>query len=188
MKKGCLMVLRILLLPLVVLALLGLVLYTPVDCLRYKRSRYYKDTRERYSWLAGGSCYVKLYGLIKRETLPIEYHRYTHSAATAHGCFLYGDTLILNDYEPCYDAEQDVWTIEVDDEYVDIRGDVDGEITRCNEFLGTERCQKALVLIDRDVWEEHPEAHYERIEFLPVDGDWDAEAIKMWITSKSDKE
>ena len=78
--------------------------------------------------------------------------------------------------------------IEVEDEYVDICADVDGEIARCNEFLGTARCQNALVLIDRDVWEEHPEAHYDRIEFLPTDGDLDAEAIKMWIKSKSDKE
>lgn len=187
MKKVLFTLLHIVFLPVVLMALLCLVLYTPIDYVKYRRSRYRKETGVRYTWLAGASCYVRLYDLIKKENLPIEYHRGTDELTT-YGFFLYGDTLLLNDYDPHYDAEQDAWLVEIEDEYVDIAKDVDETIAHCNEQLGTNRCQKALVLIDRDVWQEHPEAHYDRIEFLPTDGELDAEAIKMWIKSKSDKE
>lgn len=186
MKKVLFALLHIVFLPVVLLVLLCFILYTPVDYVKYRRSRYRKDTGVRYTWLAGVSCYVRLYDLIKRENLPIEYYRGTEEPTT-YGFFLYGDTLILNDYDPDphYVAEQDAWLVEIEDEYVDIAKDVDEVIARCNEKLGTNRCQKAVVLIDRDVWEEHPEAHYERVEFLATDGDADAESIKEWIKAKN---
>ncbi len=172
----------ILLLPVILLFLLWLLIITPIDYIQYKRSRYYKDTKEKYSWLCMSSYYIKFYDLIKKENLPIDYYPCNNALITGNGFFVYKDILLLNDYEPlCYDAEKGVWTIEIEDEYVDIKAEVEAAIVRCNELLKRDVCKKAVVLIDKDLFEEHPDVKYENIDFLPVENDLDVEAIKTLI-------
>jgi len=48
-------ILTVMFLPIVVLFLLCLLMITPFDYLKYKKSRYYKDTKEKYSWLCTSS-------------------------------------------------------------------------------------------------------------------------------------
>ncbi len=164
--------------PVVLLFLLGLLIITPFEYFKYKKSRYYKDTKEKYSWLCTSSYYIKFYDLIKNENLPIEFYRSDYAPITGYGYFVYKDILILNDYEPCYDAEKNIWLVEIEDEYVDIKEDIENAIDRCNELLGNNVCKKAVVLIDKDIFEEHPNVKYENIEFLPVRDDLDVETIK----------
>ena len=105
----------IILTPIVCIILLLLLLWTPIDYIKYKFSRYYKDTKEKYSWMCAVSCYVRLYDLIKKENLPIEYHRCNDSHVTGYGYFVYKDVLILNDYELSYDPEKQIWLVEIED-------------------------------------------------------------------------
>ena len=65
--------------------------------------------------------------------------------------------------------------------YVDIKTDVESAINRCNELLKNDVCKKAVVLIDKDLFEEHPNVKYENIEFLPVSSDLDVESVKSLI-------
>ena len=173
--------LTVIFLPIVVLFLLGLLIITPFDYFKYKKSRYYKDTKEKYSWLCASSYYIKFYDMIKNENLPIDFYRCDYAQITGYGFFVYKDTLILNDYEPCYDEEKNIWLVEIEDEYVDIKIDVENAIDRCNELLKTDTCKKAVVLIDKDIFEEHPNVKYENIEFLPTSSDLDVEAISTLI-------
>ncbi len=168
----------ILLGPIILLFLLWLIITTPIDYIQYKRSRYYKDTKEKYSWLCMSSYYIKFYDLIQKENLPIDYYRCDDVSITGYGFFVYKDILILNDYEPCYDEEKNIWLVEIEDEYVDIKEDVEDVIGRCNELLKKDVCKKAVVLIDKDLFEEHLDVKYENIDFLPVENDHDVEAIK----------
>ena len=164
------------------LFLLGLLIITPFDYLKYKKSRYYKDTKEKYSWLCTSSYYIKFYDMIKNENLPIDFYRCNQGVPlTGYGFFVYKDILILNDYEPCYDEEKNIWLVEIEDEYVDIIEDVKRSIDRCNELLKKDVCKRAVVLIDNDLYEQHPNLKYENIEFLPVNNDLDIEAIKTLI-------
>lgn len=179
-KFGQLLI-TVLLFPLVLVFLFCILIITPFDYFRYKKSRYYKDTKEKYSWLCGMSSYVKLYCLIKKENLPINYYRYDEVHITGYGFFIYKDTLILNDYELCYDEEKNIWLFENEDEYVDIKEGVEYTINECNEFLKNDVCKKAVVLIDRELYEEHPDVKYENIDFLPISNDLDAEAIRTLI-------
>ncbi len=171
----------VLLLPFVLLFLICSLVVTPFDYLTYKKSRYYKDTHEKYSWLCTSSYYIKLYDLIKNEHLPIDYYRADHAPITGYGYFVYKDILILNDYEPCYDVEKKIWTVEVEDEYIDIKDDVEAAIERCNEFLKAEVCQSAVVLIDADVYNEHPDVKYEKLYFATVNGGDVLQALKAII-------
>ena len=171
----------VLLFPVVVLFLIGLLIITPFDYLKYKKSRYYKDTKEKYSWLCTSSYYIKFYDMIKNENLPIDFYRCDYASITGYGFFVYKDILILNDYEPCYDEDKNIWLVEIEDEYIDIKEDVESAIDRCNELLKNEACKKAVVLIDKDLYEQHPNVEYENIEFLPVSNELDVEAIKTLI-------
>ena len=174
----------ILLFPVALIFLLGLLIITPFDYLKYKRTQYYKDTHEKYSWLCTSSCYINLYDSIKKENLPIEYYRCDYSPITGYGYFVYRDTLILNDYEsdePYYDTEKNIWTVKVEDEYIDIREDVEGTIERCNDLLKSEVCKRAIVLIDSEIYSEHPDVKYEKFDFLPVNDNNDIKALKAII-------
>ena len=174
-------ILIILLLPIIVLFLLWVLLITPIDYIKYKRSHYYKDTKEKYTWFCTRSYWIKVYELIKKENLPIDYYRCDDAPITGYGFFVYKDTLVLNAGEPCYDAEKNIWLVEIDDEYVDIKVDVEAEIARCNDLLKNDVCKKAVILIDEDVYQEHPDVQYENIEFLPVNKEFDVEALKMIV-------
>ena len=174
--------LTILFFPVLAIFLLGLLLYTPIDYFRYKRTRYYKDTKEKYTWLCFISYYVRFYDLIKKENLPIHYYRCNDSEMTGYGYFVYKDILILCDYQPCYNAEKKVWEIEIEDEYVDMKEDVEATIEDCNSFLQWEACNKAVVLIDSDDFYENPDVKYEKFEFLPVDGKNYSAALKEFIS------
>lgn len=179
---------KVLLFPVFVLFLLCLLIITPFDYLKYKKSRYYKDTKEKYSWLCASSGYIEFYDMIKNEDLPIDFYRCDYAPITGYGFFVYKDILILNDYEPCYDEEKNIWLTEIEDEYIDIKVDAENAIDRCNELLKNDTCKKAVVLIDKDLYEKHPDVKYENVEFLPVDNDSDAKAIKklLNIYEKSD--
>ena len=174
-------ILAILLLPVIVLSLFGLLIITPFDFLKYRKSRYYKDTKDKYSWLCTSSYYIQFYDIIKNENLPIDYYRCENAPVTGYGFFVYKDILILNDYEPCYDEEKNVWLVEMEDEYVDIKVDVENAIQRCNELLKNDVCKRAVVLMDEDLYEQHPDVKYDGIEFLPVRNNLDVEAIKTLI-------
>ncbi|MBE6718252.1 MAG: hypothetical protein E7574_03220 [Ruminococcaceae bacterium] len=179
MKKNITKIITtILLIPIAVVFLLFLLVLTPIDYYKYKKSRYYKDTKEKYSWLCTVSYYIKLYDLIKKENLPIDYYRCNNDNFTGYGFFVYKDTLILNEFDPCFDAEKNIWLAEIEDEYVDIKGEVEAAINECNDLLKNDICKKAVVLIDKDLFDEHPDVKYENIDFLPVKNDYDIEAIK----------
>jgi hypothetical protein len=165
----------------VILFGLGMLFYTPFDYFKYKRTRFYKDTKQKYSWLCMSSYYIKLYDLIKNENLPIDYYPCDYSFVMGYGYFVYKDTLILNDYSPCYDAKKNIWLVEIEDEYVDIKIDVEAAIANCNERFGPDLCKRAVVLIDKDLFEEHPNVYYENIEFLPAKNDCDIDALRTLI-------
>lgn len=182
-KKPWNILLTILLIPVMCIFLIVLLIGTPFDYIKYRSSRYYKDTKEKYSWLCTTSYYISLYNLIKKENLPIAYYRCTDVPLTGYGYFVYQDMLLLNDYEPCYDEEKQTWLVEVEDEYVDLESEVEAVRARCNQRLGREVCKKAVVLIDKELLEAHPNAQYETIRLLPVSDSCDVDALKK-LTSQ----
>jgi len=173
----------ILLIPVIVIFLLLLILVTPYDYLKYIRTRYYKDTKQKYSWFCTNSYYIGLYDLIKKENLPIDYYPCQEQSVAGYGYFVYRDTLILNDYEPYYDPEKQTWLVEVEDGYVDMEQHAETVREECNRQLGSEVCKKIAILMNRDLLKENPEITYEKIRLIPVSDCWDKEALRM-LTSQ----
>lgn len=181
-KKKDKLIIGILLMPVLLLLFLWNTVKTPIDYIKYKLSRYYKDTHEKYTWLCGFSDRIKLYDVIKKEDLPVEYHRCGQHHPAGYGYFIYKDILILTDFAPvCFDAEQNRWTVEIEDEYKDMGDEAEKAVTECNAFLQADVCKKAAVLIDGDVYIEHPDTGDGRFSFAPVYGRDIAGAIKTLL-------
>lgn len=173
----------ILAVPFIVLFLLIMLILTPFDYFKYKMSRYYKDTKEKYSWFCTETYHIKLYNQIKKENLPIDYYRCEYAPITGYGFFVYKDTLIINDCVLYYDTEKNKWLVESEngEDYAEIQDTVKSEIERCNEYLKADVCKKAAILINEEVFEEQPAPEYENIRFITVKNDRDIEPLKELI-------
>ncbi len=174
-------VLTVLLFLVAILFFIIMLLYTPIDYWRYRRTRYYQDTGEKYSWLCAMSFYIKLYDCIKKEQLPIKHYRVTDAIGAGYGYFVYQNRLVTGDYQPLFNSEKKRWEVEIEDEWVDLKDEIAADIERCNAFLQSDVCEKAIVLIDADVYEEHTNVHGENFELLPVTDDNYAEALKTLV-------
>ncbi len=161
-------IMTILFMPVALFFSFWLLIITPFDYFQYKRTRFYKDTREKYAWLCMKSDYIKLYDLIKNANLPIDYYRCKDVPVTGYGYFVYKDTLILNDYEPFFDEEKNTWMVEIEDAYIDIKDDVQNTVDSCNALLKKAVCTKAILLIDSELYNEHPDVTYDLFDFAPV--------------------
>ena len=175
--------LGILALPFIVLLLLIMLILTPFDYFKYKMSRYYKDTKEKYSWFCSETYHIRLYNQIKKENLPIDYYRCEDAPITGYGFFVYKDTLIIYDYVLYYDTETLKWLVESEDgeNYAEIQDTAEAEIERCNEYLKDNVCKKAAILINMEVFEEQPAPEYENIRFITVKNNRDIEPLKELI-------
>ena len=111
----------LLFLPLILLSIIGFLVFTPIDFVRYKRMAYYKDTRTKYHLFISLSPYVQLYNAVKKSALPIDYHPSDADFCEGYGFFTYKDTLILNDIAPHFDKKENRWTVEINDEYVSLQ-------------------------------------------------------------------
>lgn len=177
-------IVTVLLFPVIVLFLFCFLIYGIFKFFTYKRTRYYKDTGEKFSLVYVFLPHVKFYDAVKKENLPIDYYRFDDLSRTGYGYFVYKDTLILCDAQDCcYDNERNTWLLENDDEYVDIKGEVEVAINNCNDLLKKDVCKKAVVLIGKDLFEEHPDVECENIVFLPANGYRDVDSIKMYINN-----
>ena len=101
-------VLIIVFLPLCLLLLVGAILYTPIDYIKFKQSAYQKDFPRKYKWLCGRHVDNMVYSVIKENNLPISYLRFYEDYELS-GDFLYKDT-VLNFSQPFFfDEKKEEW-------------------------------------------------------------------------------
>lgn len=168
--------------------LIWLVFATIHDYIKYKKTQYYNDTHEKYSWLCARSYYVVFYDAIKSAGLPIEYYRDTETKLTGYGYFIFNDVLILCDYDSdilYFDNDKNEWLVYDEHDYMLLETTIDEELKKVNEFLGEFRCKRAILFVESELLNETTEKEYERIEFLSIkDGD-KISALKGLINIKS---
>lgn len=144
---------------------------TVSDYFKYKKSRYYRDTHEKYTWMCASSEYVVFYNAVKAAELPVEYYRNNQIKEAGYGYFVYKDTLLICDYDSdsvYFDKEREEWFAYDAKDCVLLESEIKKEIEAVNEFLGENRCSKAVIFIESSMLEGVPEKHYELIEFSPV--------------------
>lgn len=105
----------VILLPFALLFLVGCILYTPIDYVKFKRSAYQKDFPTKYKWLWSIHTDNDVYTIIKENNLPISYLRFQGYYESA-GYFLYKD-VSLNFFKPFFfDEEKEEWLFLPDNE------------------------------------------------------------------------
>lgn len=141
-------------LPLLILAAIYLILLIPVDYIRYKRSFYYKNEKQKYSLFETTNENFKLYNEIAKYKLPIKYIKHPQDNSVASGWFAHGKTLfIMNFLDFEYDEQREMWTswqedydgkntdLMLLDELIEI------EILEKNELIGGTPYENAVVWI-----------------------------------------
>lgn len=145
-----------------------LAILTIVDYVKYKKTMYYVETKGKYTWLCANSAYIDFYNSIKKSDLPIDYYRDEEIKIQGYGYFVYRDILILCDFDNViyFDSGQNEWFIYEEHGDILLKEKVEEEIKKANEFFGENRCNKAIVFLDAETFDETPEKHYENFEFL----------------------
>ena len=145
----------------VVLFSAALMLYVPIDYIKYKKSPYYKIERKKYDTFDAVSKTFKLYNIIAKNNLPIKYINDPTTEGIG-GRFVYNKTLIiiaLSDWvykDGCWKFK-----IDEDDENLIPFGltfdeDIEQEIEAANHVAGDIICEDAVILIKADMI-EYPE-------------------------------
>ncbi len=179
MSKLVEVLLTILFFPIILLVLLFFLLYTPVDYIRYRRSLYYRDTKEKYCWLGGTRSSLKLYDTIRKEDLPIRFIRDDSFPANCYGYFVFENNLILCEYTPVFNAAEKRWEFEEEDVYIEFdAAAVQSEIDRCNELLNENVCTFAYVLLDNDDIPPEAPLVFETYRLIPVQNNNYAAALR----------
>ena len=151
--------------------LIVLLVKTISDYIKYKKSRYYHDTHEKYSWMCASSDYITFYNAAKAAGVPVEYYRDNRIKETGYGYFIFNNTMLVCDYDSdCvyFDKDREEWFAYDAKDCILLESKVDKEIEAVNELLGENRCSKAIIFIEGSMLEGVPEKHYERLEFLSV--------------------
>ena len=94
--------------------LIYLIFATITDYFKYKKTQYYKDTQEKYSWLCARSYYVVFYDAIKSAGLPVDYYRDRETKMTGYGYFIHKDILIICDYDSdilYFNKDENEWLV-----------------------------------------------------------------------------
>ncbi|MBR6782342.1 MAG: hypothetical protein IKM33_04005 [Clostridia bacterium] len=101
-------ILLVIFLPFCLLWLIGYILYTPIDYIKFKRSAYQKSFPRKYKWLCGRHVDNRIYTIIKENNFPISYLRFYDDYELA-GDFLYKD-IALNFSQPFFfDEKKEEW-------------------------------------------------------------------------------
>lgn len=151
--------------------IVGFLISTVKDYFEYKKTPYYLDTGAKYSWFCARSYSVTLYNAIKKEGLSINFYRNNELKAASEDYFIYDDALILFDFDSdmfYFDKEKDDWMFYENHESTLLENEVDKKIKKANDFLGENRCRKAIIFVEKELLDDIPEKYYERIEFLTI--------------------
>ena len=164
-----------------------IVVLTIINYIKYKKTSYYKDTKERYSWLCADSAHISFYDDIKKSELPIEYYRDKNIKTAGYGYFVYRDILIIRDFDNViyFDSGQNEWFIYEEHGENLLKENVEEEIKKANEFFAENRCNKAIVFVEDEVLDEAPEKYYENIELLRVTGTDEISALNNFIQNQN---
>lgn len=139
----------LLLSPLLAVFSLIILLYTPIDYLRFRMSDYRKDTGHKYLWLVTASYTYRIYKIVKRDNLPITYFEKKGTNA-ACGYFVSGDTLLIYDLDPgsvYYDTDNERWYAFYNGKRQNMEELIDEELSLFEGDYGT-RPASATVLYD----------------------------------------
>lgn len=174
----------LLLLPVILLMCIWAIIFTPFDIIKYHSSKFYRDTRIKYHWLASIYPHIRLYNLIKKENLPIAHYRFEGEYGW-RSYFKYRDILIIYDYDVRYDEEIGGWAVSEEGDHgsvlhSSVEEAVGREIQDFNNLMQAEPAQKAVILAHDDKLFKDGVPTFENCEILLTRGNT-AAALRAFI-------
>ena len=159
----------ILVLPIFILMMLVLILYTPVDYVRYRLSHRCKAMKRmygkqaKYTWLVSVTEHFKIYELVAKHGLPLTF--YKEGENPCNFGFFYCDRILFLTEHPQFDEETDRWFIvsehEQEHDECDLNTYIDSaknEFYQCIEENKRPQCDRVVFLVnEKDIDEEEKE-------------------------------
>lgn len=146
----------LILLPLLLPCFLLILLYTPVDYLRFKASAYHKLTGHKYRWIITTADTYRIHRIITNECLDIKYFEDDPEDGTT-GFFVAGDTLLafgISRGSLLYDEESGALIAFCRDGWSRLDSFLEGELARFNEKHGAS-LRRAVALYSRVGFEKN---------------------------------
>lgn len=149
------------LLPAFIIIGIGLMLHLPFDYIKYKKSKYYKDTHKKYEWFAGMTDEVRFYDLIKDNNLDIEHITVKTKELKNVSYFVYKEILIAIDVMPYFSEKKEKWLVVADENEESEDNDYTLEdylniyLDEFNQQVENKICEKVVALLDECDYEEH---------------------------------
>lgn len=127
---------------------------TPYHYFTYKRSDYYRDFRRKYTLFICTTPNYRMYNLIKKHNLPIQFLFSDPKDPTGTGYFVYKHTLILHELSQVeYREDIQRWVFHQSkgnlDEPTPIFDYAMGSLSAVNEIPNHKECTHMLLLINR---------------------------------------
>ncbi len=134
-----------------------LILAVPFDYIKYKKSFYYKNEKQKYFLFAGTNENFKIYNEIAKCNLPIQYIKHPKDGSIESGWFAYGKTLLIMSYLNFeYDEQREMWTSWQEDDdgknsdLMLLNELIEIELQEKNELIGGTPYENAVVWISVD--------------------------------------
>ena len=164
----------IVVLPILILMTLFLIVYTPVDLIRYcfsnrrKNMKHLYGKQAKYHWLITLTDHYQLYELISKQHLPIQFIKQNENPCE-HGYFYYDKYLFLYDGTPHYDADNDNWYIVHGHYESDLHEWANSEKAYFHKCLGTNaniECEQVIFLVKENNFSNEEKKHFESADFI----------------------
>ena len=174
--------------PFAIIAGIALLLYTPIAIFKYRRSAFYRDTHCKYEPFIGNAMWFRLYEIMRRDNLPLDFHLHSTDEDTT-GYFHYKDTLLTMDWPLEYAADHQEWFVLYDNEdhepCTPMSEALELELNAFHKNTGKADCRRAVVLADIENIREEDRPHLEECpDILLYQGKKDlSRALKAWIES-----
>ena len=149
--------------PIAIFMALFLLLYTPIDLVRYCFSNRRKEMkrlygkRAKYSWIVTLTDHYRIFELIAKNNLPILFIPAFENPCQ-YGYFYCNQTLFLHDVVPHFDVESGNWYIVQKHDEDDLYGYMEAEkenFHKCTGFNENKKCEKVIFLVkEKDLYDE----------------------------------
>lgn len=132
-----------------------LILSTPYDYIKYKRSPYWKKEKDKYMLFFSRSKEFNIYNKIANANIPISFIKDPRSDVKGNGWFVYDRTLIIVNWGYFeFDEHEGIWRLLcdacVDMEMMSLDEFIELELNEKNMLMGEKRYDDAVVLISED--------------------------------------
>ena len=177
--------------PIAVLMVLFLLLYTPIDFVRYRFSNRRREMkrlygkRAKYSWIITLTDHYRIFELIAKNDLPILFIPACENPCQ-YGYFYYNKTLFLHDVVPHFDVGSGNWYIVQEHDQSDLSGYIEAErenFHKCTGFNENIKCERVVFLVkENNVYDEEKDIAENSDLILTYNKKNFAEKIKGFIS------